>query len=75
LPCSAAYNTYWNIQSSNPDAIYWSEYGTSYPQWGCHMINIIGTGITQKLHAGTAKQPHPYVPANAHLETMAWRLQ
>ena len=65
---ASAFNTYWNILSDNPTAEWWPEDGSTYPQWGYHKINIVGTGIQSKPPVGTTR-PAPYDPANAHLES------
>ena len=67
---ASAYNTYWNLNSNNPTLAYWPEDGDNglYPQWGYHVINIIGTHIIRKPDAGEGNRPYPYHPDNAHLE-------
>jgi hypothetical protein len=68
---AAAYNTYWNIVSDNPQEAVWPEDGSgSYPQWGYHKINIVATDIKSKPVEGEGNRPYPYHPDNAHLETM-----
>lgn len=68
---ASAYNTYWNIRSSDPSMAYWPEDGEgSYPQWGYHNINIVAMDVKTKPAVGEGQRPNPYHPDNAHLETM-----
>ena len=68
---AAAFNTYWNIRSATPYNAYWPEDGEHYPQWGYHVINVVGTEILEKPgFSGDSRYPYPYDPTNAHLEVI-----
>jgi len=70
---AAAYNTYWNLTSDTPELSYWPEDSTvttNKPEWGYHVINVIGTDIKEIPLIGTGNRPYPYHPDNAHLEVI-----
>lgn len=67
---ASAFNTYWNLRSTDATKAYWPEDGAN-TQWGYHAINIVATDIKTKPTAGGVNQPYPYHPNNTHLETMS----
>ena len=70
-----AYNTWWNITSSDPSQAHWPDDG-NWMQWGTNMwgyfvINLVGTDLTTKPPVGGIPRAPIYNPTNVHLEAVA----